>query len=152
SLVAAFPEDARTQRQFALILSGRAFDERRLVTFARDRASLRGGDLEQRRHVGRRLWVGKGEGAVAGFFLDAGTFALGGGGWTERLAEWSAAKAQVESNGGNVDPSLPRRPSAAANPELANLVSRITSGGDRPPALWAAAIVPAEIRNQLASD
>ena len=87
-IVAAFPEDARANGSFGIVMDGERFDERRLVTYARDQQSLSGGTLSQKDVAGRRLWVG--DDGVAGFFEGQARFVLGGGGWAERMAAlWS---------------------------------------------------------------
>jgi hypothetical protein len=127
-VVAAFPDDARTRGEFALIIDGENFDERRLVAFAREES---GAKIEARRRGARTLWSTGGP--SAGFFLGARRFVLGGGGWADVLADLADGK------GG---------PGAAGNLELVHLVQRTQTGR----ALWFAALVPLDVRQLLMAD
>ena len=131
-LVFAFPDDARTKGEFGLVAYGKNMDERRLVSYARDEASSRGLRISQHEHSGRRLWAGSDKRtARAGFFLNAETFALGGGGWAEEMV------ALVNATG-----------SGAPAAELSQLCRRIGTGH----AAWAAAVVSGATRTRLAAD
>src|SRR5690606_14427566 len=120
SLLLAFPDDARRSGQFGMVVTGRSMDERRLITFARDQASLRGRDLSQRLHAGHRLWHDRTGGDLEGFFLNGSNFVLGRGGWAERIATLAPPDPVATPK-----PGPTSEPSAADNPELANLVARI---------------------------
>lgn len=138
-LIAVFPDDARTDGAFAVLFEG-DFDDKRLVTYARDRAKLRGGSIEQRRHGQHTLWVGQGEAgrpAVAGFFLDRQRFVLGGGGWAEKVADLLDGR---------------QKASAADNGTLVRLAERVGQGSTAPRAFWLAAIVPEATRQRLMAD
>ena len=97
-VIAAFPDDARQAAgAFAVLFEGEALDEKRLLTYARDQARLRGGSIEPKPHGKRTLWVGQqagGQPELAGFFLDCHRFVLGGGGWAEKVAEWARRRGQ----------------------------------------------------------
>lgn len=132
-IVFAFPEDARANGEFALLAFGDHFDERRLVSYARDEAQSRGFDIRQQEHAGQRLWVGSdAQTKRAGFFLGEHTFVLGGGGWAQQMA------ALVASHGN----------SAPAHAELSHLCARVGTGH----AAWAVAVVPSATRTRLAAD
>ena len=125
-MIAAFPDDARQAGAFAVLFEGEALDEKRLLTYARDQARLRGGSIEQRPHGKRTLWTGQraaGQPELSGFFLDRRRFVLGGGGWAEKVADLADGVSQA---------------SAAGNPTLVRLAERVGSGR----AIWLAAIVP----------
>lgn len=128
-VVAAFPDDARQRGEFVLLLDGEGMDERRLVAWARDQAKGQGAALVSRSHAGRTLWTAQGSG-VSAFFVRGERVVIGGGGWAEKAA------ALVDA---------PAAPSAAGHAELASLCRRL--GKQR--AVWAAAIVPAEVRRAL---
>jgi hypothetical protein len=125
-IVAAFPDDARSSGQFALVIEGEGFDEQRLIAYARAEA---GAKLEARAHGRRTLY---GSGNTAGFFLGKNRFVLGAGGWAEAMADLA--------DGG--------KGSAADNVELLNLVRRVDPGR----ALWFAAVVPVDLRKSLMAD
>jgi hypothetical protein len=131
-IVAAFPEDARTGGAFGLIVEGEGFDEKRLLTYARDQAQLKGGELRQVARGRHTLWTSSTPGSPAGFFLDARRFVLGSGGWAESMA--------ALADGG---PGAP--PSAGTGGTLARLVERV--GPSR--SIWLAAMVPAATRARL---
>ena len=65
-LVAAFPDDARQAGAFAVLFEGDGFDEKRLLTYARDQAKLRGQRIEQRLRGKRTFWVGRRTGPAVG--------------------------------------------------------------------------------------
>ena len=135
-VIAAFPDDARQAGAFAVLFEGEALDEKRLLTYARDQARLRGGSIEQKPHGKRTLWVGQqagGQPELAGFFLDRHRFVLGGGGWAEKVAELADGVSQA---------------SAAGNTSLVHLAERVGSGR----AIWLAAIVPPATRQRLMAD
>jgi hypothetical protein len=133
-ILAAFPDSARTGGQFALVIDGQAFDEKRLVAYAREEAAARGVRIDASQRAGRRMWVGNGPERTGGFFVGTSRFVLGGGGWAELMAGLSAGS--------------PRQPSAADNEELARLCARI----DRARGVWFAAIIPLDVRRMLLDD
>ncbi len=135
-LVAAFPEEARKSGAFALVIEGEAlFDEKRLLTYARDQAKLRGNELQPRQHAGYTLWhTGSAEG-TAGFFLDRRRFVLAGGGWAEKMADLARATGSSPA-------------SAESNVTLLRLVERL--GVKR--SIWMAALVPDQTRQTLRAD
>lgn len=131
-LVFAFPEDARINGEFALVAFGDHFDERRLVSYARDEAKVRGFDIRQEEHAGQRLWLGSDTRTKrAGFFLNEHTFILGGGGWAQQMATLVGQPA----------PALP------SHAELSHLSARVGTGH----AAWAVAVVPSATRTRLAA-
>jgi hypothetical protein len=135
-VIAVFPDDARQAGAFAVLFEGEALDQKRLVTYARDQARLRGTDIEQRPHGKRTLWTARrtaGQPELSGFFLDRHRFVLGGGGWAERMADLADGASQA---------------SAAGNPTLVHLAERVGSGR----AIWLAAIVPESTRQRLMAD
>jgi hypothetical protein len=135
-VIAAFPDDARQAGAFAVLFEGEALDEKRLLTYARDQARLRGGSIEQRQHGKRTLWTGQrvvGQPELSGFFLDRHRFVLGGGGWAEKVADLADGVSQA---------------SAAGNTTLVRLAERVGSGR----AIWLAAIVPEGTRQRLMAD
>lgn len=134
-LVAAFPDEARKDGAFAVLFEGEGFDEKRLLTYVRDQAKLRGQNVEQRPRGKRVVLSSTGESPLSGVFLDRGRFVLGGGGWAERVVDL-------------VDGAAAPDPSAANNPILARLADRVGAGR----ALWAAAIVPEPTRAALMAD
>jgi hypothetical protein len=131
-VVAAFPEDARAGGAFGIIIEGEGFDEKRLLTYVRDQAKLKAGELRQIAQGRHTLWTSSAPGSPAGFFLDAHRFVLGAGGWAEAMARLA--------EGG---PNAP--PSAEASGTLARLVERV--GLRR--SIWLAAVVPAATRARL---
>jgi hypothetical protein len=139
AIVLAFPEEARKSGQMALILRGRNLDEAKLVAYARDQVAKTGDDLSSIRHAGRTLWATRKKPdqaatlGTAGFFAGDRTRVLGAGGWAEKLAELFDA---------------PTPAGAETNAELVRLVER--AGPTR--TLWAAAVVPAVTRAELARD
>lgn len=133
-LVLAFPENAHEAGQFAIVIYGENFDERRLVAFARDQASLFGVAITQAEVAGQRAWVAHTSPVrQTGFFVGADVFVLAGGPWGETLAALA---------------SQPPKASAAGAEELANLCRRAGAGH----AAWLASIVPNAVRAQLAAD
>jgi len=134
SLVVAFPDDARRGGQFGLVLRAAHLDAKRLIAYARDDAQNQGGDLVSAARGPWQLWSRKGEADLAGFFIDERTFALGAGGWAERMADLAAGATSAGS--------------ADSNADLVHLCERVA--GTR--AIWAAALVPAETRKALAAD
>jgi hypothetical protein len=139
-LVAAFPEEARKSRAFALVIEGDPVDRGRLFQYLKAEAQRTGGDLVEIKRGARPFWTsGKAEGA-SGFFLDDRHFVLGGGGWAERMADLADA-----ASGGAAAASA--RP-AVAQPAFRRLVDRISRGRS----LWLAAIVPEATRARLMAD
>jgi hypothetical protein len=133
-IVAAFPDSARARGQFALVVDGQGFDEKRLVAYARQEGAARGLHIEASSRGGRTLWASTGPERTAGFFVGSDRFVLGGGGWAELMLALADA--------------APRPPSAADSEELAHLSARI----DRTRALWFAAIIPLDVRRVLLDD
>jgi hypothetical protein len=140
-IVAAFPDDARSLGQYAVVIDGEGFEESRLVAYAREEGEPRGLKIEARPHEGRTLWVGGPDG-TAGFFVGKTRFVLGAGGWAEAMAD--LADGRSGSPGGDGGPGG----SAAQDPELSHLVGRI----DPARALWFAAVVPLDLRRALVAD
>jgi hypothetical protein len=134
-LVAAFPEEARKSQAFGLVIEGEGFDEKRLLTYARDQARLRGSELQPRSHGSYTLWQTRAPGGVAGFFSGRGRFVLAGGGWAEQMATLAGGPA-------------PSGTTAQKNPMLLRLVERL--GVKR--SIWMAALVPDETRARLRAD
>lgn len=128
-IIAAFPDSARERGQYALVIDGRGFDEKRLVDYAR--AESPQSQIQPVVRGQHTLWTGSGK--TAGFFPGATRFVLGGGGWAEQLADLTGPGPH---------------PSAADNDELVRLCARL----DRHRALWFAAIVPLDVRQMLLSD
>jgi hypothetical protein len=147
ALMLAFPEEARTHGELALVLRGRGFDENRLLAYVRDQVARDGDELFTFERSGRRLWATRAQPTTAGFFADERTFVLGAGGWAEKMAALlpppPGRPAAAATAPGAVAPRA-----AAGNPELVRLVER--AGPAR--AVWAAAIVPAATRDALARD
>ena len=133
SLTVAFPEDAQGSGDFGLLLRADRFDEARLVSYARDELLKTGDDLIATKRGRLMLWSSKRDPALAGFFIDEHTFALGAGGWAARMADLV----------NKTNPS----DSAATNLELVRLVDR--AAGTH--AIWGAAVVPAGTRRSLAA-
>lgn len=133
SLIVAFPEEARNGGAMGLVVRGREFDETRLVAYVRDQVAKQGDDLFSFRRAGRTLWATRKQPTMAAFFADNRTLVLGAAGWAEKMADLGRTPAQS---------------GAESNPELVHLVER--AGTDNP--VWAAAIVPAATRAQLAQD
>jgi hypothetical protein len=134
-VVGAFPEEARQSGAFGIIIEGEGLDEKRLLTYARDQAKLRGAELQPREHAGYTLWHTGSPDKTAGFFLDRRRFVLAGGGWAEKMADLARA------GGGQTA-------SAESNLMLLRLVERL--GVRR--AVWMAALVPDETRQRLRAD
>jgi hypothetical protein len=141
-VVAAFPDSARQRGQFAVIIEGNGFDEKRLVAYAREEAAPRGIRIEAASRGRRTLWTASGPERTAGFFLGDDRFVLGGGGWAELMVDLANDR-KAERQGAAAGP-----PSAAEAEELAHLCARI----DRTRALWFAAIVPLDVRRVLLDD
>lgn len=139
SLVLAFPEDARTRGEFGMVVRGEGFDEKRLVAYAREQAGQGGGDIVASRRAGRILWSDDRESRTAAFFIDYRTLVVGGGGWTEKMADLSSHVLGAKSLA-----SLGRAS------DLLGLARR--AAGEPPRAVWGAAVVPAETRRQLLAD
>jgi hypothetical protein len=133
-ILAAFPDSARTDGKFAVVIDGQGFDEKRLVAYAREEAAARGLRIEASALAGRTLWATSGPERTGGFFVGNRRFVLGGGGWAELMAGLTEGR--------------PRPPSAADNQELARLCGRI----DRTRAVWFAAIIPVDVRRMLMDD
>jgi hypothetical protein len=133
-LVAAFPEEARQSRAFGLVIEGDGFDEKRLLTYARDQAKLRGTELRPRTHGQFTLWHSGSADGTAGFFLDRRHFVLASGGWAEKMADLASGAGAAGS--------------AQANPILLRLVER--QGVRR--SIWMAALVPDGTRATLRAD
>jgi len=135
SLVLAFPEEARREGQLGLVLRGDHLDETRLVAFVRDELQKRGDDLVSTMRGGRRLWSAQRDPSVVGFFADARTFVLGGGGWGPRMADLADSARPSDS--------------AATNLPLVHLVERAAGAAH---GIWAVALVPPGTRRKLAEE
>ncbi len=135
SILVAFPEEARLHGELGIVVRAARFDESRLVAYVRDALQKDGDDLVPTIHGRRTLWAARKDPALAGFFLDARTLIIGGGGWAARMADLADGAA---GPGG----------SAETNLELLQLCERAAAGH----AIWAAALVPAELRHQLERD
>jgi len=133
SITVAFPEDARGNGDFGLVLRADRLDEARLVAYARDELQKTGDDLVSNKHGRMTLWSSRKDPTTVAFFIDDRTFALGAGGWGARMADLAD-----KTNPGD---------SAATNLELVRLVERVAGAH----AIWGAAIVPAETRKSLAA-
>jgi hypothetical protein len=134
SITVAFPEEARAHGEMGMVLRADHLDEARLVAYARDELQKSGDDLVGTPHGRFMLWASKRDPSVVGFFIDAQTFALGGGGWGPRMADLAESARPMDS--------------AATDVDLASLVERAAGSH----ALWAAAIVPESTRKALADD
>jgi hypothetical protein len=133
SVLVGFPDDARREGEMALVLRAQHLDQARLVGYAREQLQKKGDDLVSATHGRFTLWSARGKPDVAGFFLDEHTFVLGAGGWGPRLADLAETARPGDS--------------AATNIDLGRLVERAVDH-----AIWAAAIVPGEMRRKLQSD
>jgi hypothetical protein len=133
SLLVGFPEDARARGELALVLRAQHLDQARLVAYVRDQLKKTGDDLVSTPRGRFTLWSARSKPDVAGFFIDERTFVLGAGGWAPRLA----ALAETAHPGD----------SAATNIDLTRLAERAASH-----AMWAVAIVPADMRRSLQDD
>ena len=87
ALTVAFPDDARRNGDFGLLLRADHFDETRLVAYVRDELQKNGDDLVASKRGRFTLWSSKRDPALVGFFVDERTFALGAGSWGARMAE-----------------------------------------------------------------
>lgn len=134
SITVAFPEEARAHGEVGMVLRADDLDEARLVAYARDQLQKSGDDLVSRAHGRFTLWSSKRDPDLVGFFIDRQTFALGAGGWGDKMADLAESARPVDS--------------AATDVDLVNLVER--SAGTH--ALWAAAIVPESTRKSLTAD
>ena len=134
SVTLAFPEDARIKGELGLLLRADHLDEKRLVAYAGDELRKKGDELRSKRQGKFTLWWARSNPNLAGFFIDEQTFALGGGGWAERMADLAESARASDS--------------AATHVELVRLVERIAAGH----AIWGAAIVPASTRSMLMAD
>jgi hypothetical protein len=134
SITVAFPEEARARGEVGMVLRADDLDEARLVAYARDQLQKSGDDLVSRAHGRFTLWSSKRDPDMVGFFIDRQTFALGAGGWGEKMADLAESARPVDS--------------AATDVDLTNLVER--AAGTH--ALWAAAIVPESTRKSLTAD
>lgn len=134
SILVGFPEEARLRGELGIVIRAVHFDESRLVAYVRDTLQKDGDDLISTRHGHRTLWAARTDPSLAGFFLDGRTLVIGGGGWAARMADLADG--------------APVSGSAETNVELLQLCERAASGH----AIWAAAIVPAELRRQLERD
>jgi hypothetical protein len=134
NLTLGFPEEARAHGEFGLVLRAEALDEARLVAYVRDELQKTGDDLVATPHGKFVLWSTKRDPSLAGFFIDAHTFALGAGGWAPRMADLAETARPGDS--------------AATNVDLTHLVEQAAEAH----AIWAAAIVPDTARRNLAAD
>ena len=134
SITLAFPEEARAQGEFGLLLRAETLDETRLIAYVRDELQKTGDDLVATAHGKYVLWSTKRDPSLAGFFVDRQTFALGAGGWAPRMADLAETARPGDS--------------AATNVDLTHLVEQAAKAH----AIWAAAIVPETARRKLAGD
>jgi hypothetical protein len=134
SVVVGFPEEARVRGELGIVVRATRFDEARLVAYVRDALQRDGDDLVPTPRGRRTLWSARKDPSLAGFFLDGRTLVVGGGGWAARMADLSDG--------------APVSGSAETNLELVQLCERAAAGH----AIWAAAIVPADLRRQLEQD
>jgi hypothetical protein len=142
-IVAAFPDSARTEGKYALVIEGQGFDPRRLVEYARQEAGPRGVQIQAVPRAGQTLYQSSGPAHTAGFFPGPDRFVLGGGGWAELMADRLQRPA-----GRRVSSDAEGDAGAGGSEELARLCARI----DRTRALWFAAIVPLDVRRVLMDD
>jgi hypothetical protein len=140
SVTVAFPEEARARGELGIILRASHFDQTRLIAYVRDALQKDGDDLVPAPRGPNLLWAARKDPTLAGFFLDEGTLLIGGGGWAEKMADLATARASAR---GTTTPA-----SAESDKELLELCQRAAAGH----AIWAAAIVPAELRRQLERD
>ncbi len=133
-IVVGFPEEARLHGELGVVVRAERFDESRLVAYVRDTLQKDGDDLVAKPHGRRTLWAARKDPSLAGFFLDGRTLVIGGGGWAARMADLADG--------------APASGSAETNLELVQLCERAAAGH----AIWAAAIVPVELRRQLQQD
>jgi hypothetical protein len=134
-VLAAFPEEARRTRAFAVIIEGDRIDRQRLLTYLENEAKAGGGaPLTKRTHGRFEIWGSPAVDEPSGFFLDDTHFVLGGGGWTEKIAERAA------------------QPSGTPTPAVAPALLRLIDRAARSHAIWLAARVPEETRGQLMKD
>jgi hypothetical protein len=133
-LVVGFPDEARQQGQIGVVLRAAHLDEPRLVAYVRDALQKGGDDLIATSRGHRTLWSPRNDPRLAGFFLDDRTLVIGGGGWAAKMADLSDG--------------APASGSAETNLELVRLCQRASASH----AIWAAAIVPVEVREQLKRD
>ncbi len=134
SVTVAFPEEARAHGEVGVVLRADDLDEARLVAYARDQLQKSGDDLISRPHGRYTLWSSKRDPDMVGFFIDRQTFALGAGGWGEKMADLAESARPIDS--------------AATDVDLVKLVERAAGAH----ALWAAAIVPEATRKSLTAD
>jgi len=140
SVTVAFPEEARARGELGIILRASHFDQTRLIAYVRDALQKDGDDLVPTPRGPHLLWAARKDPTLAGFFLDEGTLVIAGGGWAEKIADLAAARGSA--------PAARKLASAESDKELLELCQRAAAGH----AIWAAAIVPAELRRQLERD
>lgn len=141
SITVAFPEEARARGELGIILRASHFDQPRLIGYVRDVLQKDGDDLVPTPRGPNLVWAGRKDPTLAGFFLDEGTLVIGGGGWADKMADL-AAGSPPRAGGQSAATS------AETDLELLELCQRAASGH----AIWAAAIVPADLRRQLERD
>jgi hypothetical protein len=134
SIIVGFPEEARVRGELGIVVRAARFDEARLIAYVRDALQKDGDDLVPTTRGRRTLWAARKDPALAGFFLDGRTLVVGGGGWATRMADLSDG--------------APASGSAETNLELVQLCERASARH----AIWAAAIVPGDLRRQLEHD
>jgi hypothetical protein len=144
SVTVAFPEEARARGELGVILRASRFDQSRLVAYVRDALQKDGDDLVPTTHGRRLLWAGRKDPTLGGFFLDDQTLVIGGGGWAARMIDL----ADPADRPGQRAPAGDGGVSAESDIELLELCERAAAGH----AIWAAAIVPPDLRRQLARD
>jgi hypothetical protein len=134
SLTAGFPDDARRAGEMGLVVRAAHLDEARLVAYAREGLQKSGDDLVAVQRGRRTLWATRKDPKLAGFFADDRTLVVGGGGWAEKMADLADG--------------TPGAASAEGDAALAALSARTAPGHG----IWAAALIPPELREQLKGD
>jgi hypothetical protein len=134
SLIVAFPQEARARGELGIVVRAARFDQARLIAYVRDALQEDGDDLTPTPRGHRTLWAGRKDPTLAGFFLDDRTLVIGGGGWATKMADLAEG--------------APASSSAESDLELVELCEKAAAGH----AIWAAAIVPADLRRQLERD
>jgi len=145
SVTVAFPSEARARGELGVILRASHFDQARLVSYVRDALQKDGDDLVPTTRGRRLLWAARKDPTLGGFFVDDRTLVIGGGGWAARMADLAdrAPGAAVP-----VGPLADGGVSAESDHELLELCEKAAPGH----AIWAAAIVPPDLRRQLEHD
>ena len=134
SVIVAFPAEARTRGELGILIRATRFDERRLIAYARDTLQPGGDDLVPTTRGHRTIWSTRKEPELAGFFVDEQTLVIGGGGWAVKMADLADG--------------APASSSAQTDVELAEVCEKTAAHY----AIWAAAIIPEALRQQLRDD